>query len=140
MKKMYMFSYGMNTNINQMSIRCPASVDLGAATLDGYRFRFANHADIVQDACSSVSGVLWEITLDCLIDLDLLEGYPFYYDRKIVEVAQKDKKYQALVYMMQPGNMDSPPSQTYLRLITEGYLQHGIDNKQLLEALSKFDN
>jgi gamma-glutamylcyclotransferase (GGCT)/AIG2-like uncharacterized protein YtfP len=139
MKKIYMFSYGMNTNAQQMAIRCPRSISLGSAILDGYRFRFANHADVVPDPGSTVAGVLWEITLDCLVNLDLLEGYPYYYDRKMVEVSCDGKKFECLVYTMQPGNADAPPSHTYLQLITEGYLQYGIDGKQLTDALAEFD-
>jgi gamma-glutamylcyclotransferase (GGCT)/AIG2-like uncharacterized protein YtfP len=139
MNKMYMFSYGMNTNIQQMGIRCPRSTSLGAAILEGYRFRFANHADVVPDPGSTVTGVLWEITLDCLANLDLLEGYPYYYDRKMVEVSCAGKKFECLVYTMQPGNTSAPPSNTYLNLITEGYLQHGIDCNQLTDELAEFD-
>jgi gamma-glutamylcyclotransferase (GGCT)/AIG2-like uncharacterized protein YtfP len=139
MNKMYMFSYGMNTNVQQMATRCPRSTSLGPAILKGYRFRFANHADVVPDPGSTVAGVLWEITLDCLANLDILEGYPYYYDRKMVEVLCSGKKYQSLVYIMQPGNTSALPSNTYLNLITEGYLQHGIDCKQLTDALVEFD-
>jgi hypothetical protein len=57
----------------------------------------------------------------------------------MVEVLCADKKYECLVYTMQPGNTDSPPSHAYLQLITEGYLQHGIDCKQLTDALTEFD-
>lgn len=139
MTKMYMFSYGMNTNTQEMAARCPRSVRIGSATLNGYRLRFANHADVISDPGSTVAGVLWEITLDCIINLDILEGYPYYYDRKIVEVSCADKKYECLVYVMQPGNAGAPPSHIYLQMITEGYLQNGIDSKQLLDALAEFD-
>jgi gamma-glutamylcyclotransferase (GGCT)/AIG2-like uncharacterized protein YtfP len=122
-----------------MASRCPRSTSLGAAILEGHRFRFANHADVVPDPGATVAGVLWEITLDCLVNLDLLEGYPYYYDRKMVEVSCAGKRYQSLVYIMQPGNPCAPPSNTYVNLITEGYLQHGIDCKQLTNALAEFD-
>ena len=139
MNKMYMFSYGMNTNTEQMAARCPNSTSVGAATLEGYRFRFAGHADVVPDPDSKVAGVLWEITGDCLDSLDTLEGYPYYYDRKTVEVSCGGKKYQSLVYTMQPGNPAAPPGRTYLHLVSEGYLQYGLDTGQLLEALAVFD-
>ena len=83
---MLYFAYGMNTNTQGMAHRCPGAVAFGCATLEGHRFRFAGPADVQRDRHSDVDGVLWDITEECLASLDVLEGYPFYYDRKWARV------------------------------------------------------
>ena len=61
--KKYYFAYGMNTNLDEMSYRCPTARPLGYATLLNHRFRFATHADVVPALESVVHGVLWEIEI-----------------------------------------------------------------------------
>lgn len=131
---MLYFAYGMNTNSQGMAHRCPAAVSFGRATLVGHRFRFAGPADVQRDRHSDVEGVLWDITDQCLASLDALEGYPFYYDRKWAAVRFNDWEYQALVYYMQPGNRNSPPSSGYFNMVLEGYEEHGVSAHQLWQA------
>ena len=38
--KRYYFAYGMNTNIGEMSIRCPLAINLGKCTLKNYELKF----------------------------------------------------------------------------------------------------
>ena len=40
MKTKLYFAYGMNTNKDEMSYRCPSAKPLGLAVLPGYRFEF----------------------------------------------------------------------------------------------------
>lgn len=131
-----MFAYGMNTNINSMQIRCPDAICLGKAILPDYRFRFARHADVIPSKGSEVEGALWEITDDCLANLDICEGYPYYYDRVLEMVEFRDNEVAAYVYVMQPGMQDSPPYDSYLDMITIGYQENGIDLTQVYEALT----
>lgn len=128
----------MNTNLDSMASRCPKAKSLGYAILPDYSFRFAHHADVVPDLYNKTDGVLWELTEDCLKSLDATEGYPFYYDRKIVtvEAANKAVKYQAWVYYMQPGHNDSPPSDHYVEMLLEGYTEHDVPTKQIVHNLS----
>lgn len=136
--KLYYFGYGMNTHAGQMANRCPDSRYIGVATLPAHRFRFAVHADIVENAHSQVDGVLWQITPTCLQNLDALEGYPDYYGRKMVRVECMGLSYWCWVYQMQEGLPDAPPSKQYLTLVTEGYTQHGVDSRQITSALKHF--
>lgn len=129
------FAYGMNTNRSQMATRCAAAVSLGHAVLPDYEFRFAHHADVLENAEFDVNGVLWEITEECLKSLDALEGYPYYYGRKEVTVLHDNEPVQAIVYYMQPGAHDSLPSQGYLAMVTEGYNEHNVPTEQLDEAI-----
>lgn len=128
---MFYFAYGMNTNRLEMSVRCPAALSLGPATLLNHRFRFATHADVVKDTRYDTQGVLWEITDNCLASLDTLEGYPYYYDRSEQLVLWEGHKFPALVYHMQPGNPDAGPNLNYLNCVLEGYREHGVDVHQI---------
>lgn len=133
------FAYGMNTNIQSMGYRCPRAVLLGKSFLLGHEFRFAHHADVVVKHGSVVEGVLWEITKSCLENLDALEGYPYYYDRKSRPVKFNDYNILALVYVMQPGNKASAPSQGYLDMLEQGYRENKLDGSQLSKGLSVFE-
>jgi gamma-glutamylcyclotransferase (GGCT)/AIG2-like uncharacterized protein YtfP len=136
---MLMFSYGANTNLDSMAHRCPAAQSLGKATLQDWQFRFARHADVVRAPGDSVEGVLWEITEECLASLDAFEGFPFYYDRVLVQVTLASgytTDQNVYVYVMQPGRELSAPDDYYLNTLAEGYVTHGINVRQLCDAYS----
>jgi len=129
------FAYGMNTNLMSMAQRCPAAVPLGHAIIKNYRFRFAVHADIVPQANAYVDGVLWEVTDKCIESLDQTEGYPFYYDKKIVTAKHNNADVDTLVYVMVDREQDIEPGKSYYQMCMEGYLENGIPTSQLSEAL-----
>jgi len=129
------FAYGMNTNLAQMALRCPEANSLGKAVLYQYEFRFAHHADVVENSSSNVQGVLWDITDQCLAALDALEGYPTYYERKIVTVFHNGNPTPAITYYMVPGIADEYPSDGYLAMLKDGYTDHDVRHEQLDRAL-----
>ena len=133
---MLYFAYGMNTNTQGMATRCPGAVAFGRARLLGHRFRFAGPADVQVDRRDFVDGVLWDITEECLASLDLLEGYPYYYDRKWARVEYDQGEYSALVYYMQPGHKNNPPSSGYFDMVSEGYSEFGVPTQQLWEHVT----
>ena len=130
------FSFGMNTNRAQMAQRCPAARSLGAAVLYGHEFRFARHADIVENPDFICHGVLWEITADCELALDALEGYPNYYLKKQVRVFHNGHVEEAMTYYMTGDNPDGYPSDGYLTMLFEGYEEHGVNTTQLYSSLA----
>jgi len=134
--KLY-FAYGMNTNREEMSYRCPGAKALGAAQLAGYRLEFKNYATIVPSVKDSVEGVLWYITESDESALDMLEGYPEFYQKITVAVTQNDIKHIAMTYIMPPREQGHAPSDSYYSMISEGYQQFGISQRQLLEAKSR---
>jgi gamma-glutamylcyclotransferase (GGCT)/AIG2-like uncharacterized protein YtfP len=136
---MLYFAYGMNTNQNEMTYRCPDARSLGHARLIDHAFRFATHADVVPCAGSYVDGVLWRITDQDLASLDLLEGYPTYYGRDRVRVSQGSRIFLALCYSMQPGHLDSAPSTRYMDMVLEGYAQHQVPTDQLWNSVELVD-
>jgi gamma-glutamylcyclotransferase (GGCT)/AIG2-like uncharacterized protein YtfP len=133
---MLYFAYGMNTNPEEMTLRCPGAKSLGHARLINHAFRFAQHADVEPCDGSYVDGVLWDITDNNLKALDQLEGYPYYYDRVVSSVIQGARTFHVLVYRMQPGRRDSEPTRGYYTLIHEGYRAHGIPTDQLENSLA----
>ena len=136
MKTKLYFAYGMNTNRDEMAFRCPTAVPMGKAILPGYRFEFKSFATIVPDADSSVEGVLWTITESDELALDILEGYPEFYDKKHVKVSQ-GIDYIAMTYIMNPREHGFGPSDGYYGMVSEGYQQFGLSQQQLLEARSR---
>jgi gamma-glutamylcyclotransferase len=130
------FSYGMNTNKSQMAQRCPDAVSLGHAVLYGHEFRFARHADIIENPEFITHGVLWEITAECEQALDALEGYPTYYLKKLVNVFHNGKSVTCMTYYMTGDNPDEYPSDGYLEMLMDGYQEHGVDNTQLYSSLA----
>ena len=134
---MLYFAYGMNTNTQGMARRCPGAVAFGRARLLGHRFRFAGPADVQVDRRYFVDGVLWDITEDCLKSLDVLEGYPHFYERKWAQVEYDQGECSALVYYMQPGHRNSPPSSGYFNMVNEGYEEFGVPTRQLWQNVTQ---
>ncbi len=134
---MLYFAYGMNTNTQGMARRCPGAVAFGHARLLGHRFRFAGPADVQVDRRYFVDGVLWDITADCLKSLDVLEGYPHFYERKWATVEFNQGECSALVYYMQPGHKNSPPSSGYFNMVSEGYEEFGVPTRQLWQNVTQ---
>jgi len=132
---MLYFAYGMNTNRSEMAQRCPGALSLGHARLVDRIFRFATHADVVKCKGSYVDGVLWTIDDFHLNALDRLEGYPYYYNRRSLRVAHDNRIVMAETYYMQPGNLDSLPSQGYFDMVVEGYNQHNIPLDQVYNSV-----
>lgn len=129
------FAYGMNTNSAQMAMRCPGARSLGAAYLPNHEFRFARHADILPTPGFVTHGVLWEITDACLLNLDALEGFPEYYQRKTVTVIHQMQEVEAMVYYMTGNRPDDMPSTGYVEMLREGYFEHRVPDRQINEAL-----
>jgi len=134
--KLY-FAYGMNTNQEEMSYRCPEARALGKAVLPGYRLEFKSFATIVPDPNESVEGVLWTITELDESALDMLEGYPEFYDKKTVLVDHDNQSYIAMTYIMGPREQGYAPSSGYYSMVSEGYQSFGLNQRQLLDAKNR---
>jgi hypothetical protein len=134
--KLY-FAYGMNTNKEEMAYRCPTAVPMGKAVLPGYRFEFKSFATIVPSPKEQVEGVLWTITDTDESALDVLEGYPEFYDKKNVNVIHDDMNYIAMTYIMGPREQGYAPSDGYYSMVSEGYQSFGLSQRQLLDAKNR---
>ena len=134
--KLY-FAYGMNTNKEEMAYRCPDAVPIGRAVLPGYRLEFKSFATIVPSPTEQVEGVLWTITDTDESALDMLEGYPEFYDKKIVSVEHDNQSYIAMTYIMGPREQGHAPSDGYYSMVSEGYQTFGLSQTQLLDAKNR---
>lgn len=134
------FSYGMNTNLGSMAMRCPKARSLGAAVLPHYQFEFKSFATVTPKMDHNVEGVLWEISDECERSLDRLEGYPIYYGKIIVWVEHEGEMVPCMTYLMYPEEDYNYPSQSYVDMLTEGYTSHGISLDQINWALVQIDD
>ena len=139
-------AYGSNLNIGQMKMRCPDAEILGTGLVFGYRLTFKGsrynaHADIVRSRSKQgVPVVLWDISPSDERNLDRYEGYPYYYTKKIITAHVSDGySLEAMVYVMTPGKQKGIPSENYLRIITEGYEENGLDIRYLKKCLEQSD-
>lgn len=134
------FSYGMNTNLSSMALRCPNARSLGAAILPHYAFEFKRFATVTPHMDNEVQGVLWEITDECERSLDRLEGYPTYYGKINVWVEHEGELIPCMTYLMYPEEELEYPSDSYVDMLTEGYESHGISVDQINHALMRLDD
>ena len=134
---MLYFSYGMNTNLDQMASRCPTAKSLGMAALPNYRFEFKRHATVESDPGKTAYGVLWDITKRDEKSLDMLEGYPIYYNKRMVTVLHEGKQLTAMTYLMYPDERLHMPANSYYQMLEEGYQEHGVPVSQIERALHR---
>ena len=137
MKTKLYFAYGMNTNKEEMAYRCPSAVPMGKAILPGYRLELKSFATRVPSPKESVEGVLWTITEADESALDVLEGYPEFYDKKTVSIEHNNQSYIAMTYIMGPREQGYAPSDGYYSMVSEGYQTFGLSQKQLLDAKNR---
>lgn len=130
------FAYGMNTNQLEMATRCPGAVCLGMAWIDDFQLCFRTHCDIEQNLNARTYGVLWEIDKNNLRSLDVLEGFPYYYNRFHVKVQTENYFVFALTYQMNDQSYLQQPGSGYLNMITEGYRQNAVPTDQIDQALN----
>ncbi len=137
MTKHLYFGYGMNTDPEQMMMRTGMPLALGRGMVRDHAFRFALHADVYPQAGTNTYGVLWEIDDEALASLDVREGYPYYYDRKMVTVEANGTTYQAWMYYMTPGHPDREPSKGYYDMLVRGYTTFNVPLDQITTALDR---
>jgi gamma-glutamylcyclotransferase (GGCT)/AIG2-like uncharacterized protein YtfP len=131
----YYFAYGMLTDPDHMQ-----GVELvGKAELKNFTFQMYCYANVFPQAGSKVFGSLWVINREILHKLDMIEGYPSLYDRKMVPVTCNGERYEAFVYVMTPQTIEdvqgSEPSKGYINRIIRGYKNAGIPLQQLENSL-----
>jgi gamma-glutamylcyclotransferase (GGCT)/AIG2-like uncharacterized protein YtfP len=130
----YYLAYGMNTNIANMAARCPAARNLGKAVLKDHKLAFKHHADAVRSPGSEIECALWLITNSCEASLDILEGYPFYYNKKMVDADFNGTTVRAMIYFMTDNQNYGRPAEGYMNMMLDGYREHGMDTKQIYRA------
>lgn len=129
MGKIYI-AYGSNMNLKQMKNRCPKAKKIGISLLNGYKLLIPRVATIAPIKDAFVPVVLWEITEACERALDIYEGYPRLYRKEQVKVlTEKGVEVFGMAYVLNEPycNYSLKPTEEYLNIIREGYLENKID-------------
>ena len=132
------FAYGSNINLDQMAYRCPDASVVGPVTLENYEllFRRGGFATIAPKEGETVTGLLWSITPGCERSLDRYEGYPRFYDKRMVTVRDGEGRSLSVMAYIMDERFREPmlPTPTYYNGIMEGYHQNDMPTDCLKRA------
>ena len=132
------FAYGSNINLDQMAYRCPDASVVGPVTLENYEllFRRGGFATIAPKEGESVTGLLWSITPGCERSLDRYEGYPRFYDKRMVTVRDSEGRSLSVMAYIMDERFREPmlPTDSYYNGILEGYRQNDMPTAPLKRA------
>ncbi len=132
---MYYFAYASNLNKKQMRERCPDSKPRLIATLPHHKLVFAGwsrkwrggSATIKRFSGERIFGAIYEISEQCLRQLDRCEGYPDVYNRfKVTVFDENGEPIEAITYAKSGLLEETPPAKEYLSIIQQGYRDWGI--------------
>jgi len=136
MKRKLYVAYGSNMSIDQMKKRCPESLCLGIAKIEGYRLFFKEFATIKKSKKHGVPILLWSISPKDEEALDKYEGFPRMYYKADISIDFNGRTLTSMVYIMSDKRNVTPPSQWYYDVIHAAYLRFDIDLRHLNLALS----
>ena len=132
------FAYGSNINLGQMEYRCPDASVVGPVVLEGWEllFRRGGFATITPKEGDTVHGLLWSLTRSCERSLDRYEGYPRFYDKKMVTVRDSEGRSLSVMAYIMDDRFREPmlPAESYYNGILEGYQQNGLPVSALKKA------
>ena len=139
-KKRLYIAYGSNLNLEQMARRCPTAKMVGKTCLHNYRpmFRGKNTAvaTIEQQKGSRVPVLIWLLQPSDEHSLDIYEGYPSLYRKKMLRISVNGRRTSAMVYIMNESlHPYGTPSRRYFDTIRQGYEDAGFDTEILRHAV-----
>lgn len=125
-------AYGSNINTEQMALRCPDSRVIGVSCVHDYKLVFRGHSEsavatIEPEEGSSVPVLVWKISKKDEAHLDIYEGYPQLYVKKLYRIELNGAEVNAMAYVMTPGRSEGKPSARYFNTIAQGYREFGFD-------------
>lgn len=132
---MYYFAYGANLSKKQMKERCPGAKALFTATLPNYKLVFVGWSRERRSAAATirpfrgekVSGGVYELSEADVRRLDRFEGVPDSCTRiKVTVFDDSHRPVEAFTYVSTGREPEGKPSEEYLRLVREGYLDWGL--------------
>lgn len=135
MKKQLYIAYGSNLNKKQMQYRCPDAELAGIGALTNYRLEFRRVLTVIPCPGSSVPVAVWKISSSDEEKLDIYEGYPKCYRKENLRVDfSNGTGCSAMAYVMNGGYL-SPPSDSYYKIVAQGYEDCSLDKRALFLAL-----
>ena len=147
-QKIYI-AYGSNMDFEQMQARCPDAVFLGAGMLKDWRLMFkgsktGSYATIEKEKGQIVPVLLWKISAADEEQLDRYEGFPTFYYKKAVMVADvaavnatwkpKNERCRGMAYIMHEERSLGHPSRYYYNVLARAYWLFGFDMGILEDA------
>ena len=134
---MYYVAYGSNINLEQMKHRCPNSRVVCRGHILNYKLVFNYHADVIPFDNEYTPVLIWDIDKLDWWSLDMYEGYPKYYIKKVVKVETEDGDIiDAIVYVMADNKKGFDlPSRDYFRTIKIGYLENNLNLDDLWKGV-----
>lgn len=130
MNKIYYFAFGSNINTERLKERSVNFVDIKSGFIKGYKLAFdkkalgkqgQTYANIQKSENSIVEGILYEVSEQCIKNLDKFEGVPNHYIRKEIDVFTKNEIVKAWVYIANEKMLsEGKPSKEYLSHLLSG--------------------
>ena len=116
---MFYLAYGSNLNLSDMKIRCPKARAVGNAVLNDYRLVFcgqdqASWLTVRPSKGEYVPVGIWEIEATDEAAMDIYEGYPELYDKKMMPISFRNETVDALIYIMNEGEKMTVQAQNAL--------------------------
>lgn len=132
-------AYGSNLNMVQMAQRCPTAEVYGVGRIEDYRLTFKAfgiYAYATIEPCKGehVPIAVWRIGIADERCLDLYEGYPTHYTKKMIEVVMEGSVMEGMVYIMNQRAVPALPSNSYFECVLSGYQSFGFDEQTLFNA------
>tara|TARA_Y100001970_G_scaffold280763_1_gene390277 strand:+ start:109 stop:579 length:471 start_codon:yes stop_codon:yes gene_type:complete len=128
---LYYFAYGSNMNPRRVRSRGIAYRDLYSGKLAGYELKFnkfstkrpGSAANVIKSQDSCTQGVLYLLAkADQICVMDLFEGFPSHYNRKLLPIKTGSRTVSAWVYIANSEFIREglPPPRWYLDHLLEG--------------------
>lgn len=131
----FYFGYGSNLDIPQMKRRCLDCVPVQAAKLPGYLLTFSGVLTIARDPSAYVLGGIYKVSDEDEGALDIYEGYPHLYVKRYTHVTIEGVRQEVFYYVMPEDSFTvAPPSLGYYETCEQGYLDWGLDVRELEAA------
>ena len=150
MKGKIYIAYGSNMDFPQMEARCPDAIFLGAGILQNWRLMFkcsktGSYATIEKERGCVTPVLLWRVREADELRLDRYEGFPNFYYKRTITVANvaavnaswvpKNGKCKGMAYIMHEERVLGLPSHSYYGVLANAYRLFGFDMNILAEAL-----
>lgn len=138
---MLYIAYGSNLHKEQMSYRCPGAKIVCTGIIKNYKLVYRGsktgaYATIIPKKGDHVPVAVWEINSFHERSLDRYEGFPtFYYKKTLMVNADNGKRFKAMAYIMFDGAKPGRPSDYYLDVCSQGYLDCGLDMTKFEESI-----
>ncbi|MBQ7603026.1 MAG: gamma-glutamylcyclotransferase [Clostridia bacterium] len=136
----YLFAYATNISEAEMHKHCPNAVFRGYGLLNGFKLEFCGYtghaiATLTKDRNSSVNVAVWEMMPEDYYTIGNFEQFPYMYKREKVSVLLYGRKLKGDVYLLRQQLSKGMPSQEYLDLLNNAYIEAGWSTDVIKNAL-----